>query len=48
MVTIADARRIYERIVSDDTREKKLMIEILRGGLRKWIVLDYRHDYQEE
>jgi serine protease Do len=48
VVTIADARRIYEEVMKDEGREKKLMIEVLRTGLRKWIVLDYRRDYQEE
>jgi len=46
--TIADVKRVYERIVQDDKREKKVVIEILRSGLRKWIVLDYRRDYEQE
>lgn len=46
--TIADVKRVYERILQDDQREKKVVVEVLRSGLRKWIVLDYRRDYEEE
>ena len=46
--TIADVQAIYERLIQDEQREKKVMFEILRSGLRKWIVLDYRRDYEEE
>ncbi|MBP7053349.1 MAG: trypsin-like peptidase domain-containing protein [Phycisphaerae bacterium] len=46
--TIADVKRVYERILQDEKREKKVVVEMLRGGLRKWIVLDYRRDYEEE
>ena len=48
METIADVQAIYERLIQDEQREKKVMFEILRSGLRKWIVLDYRRDYEEE
>ena len=46
--TIADVKRIYEILLQDGQREKKAVFEILRGGLRKWIVLDYRRNYEEE
>jgi len=46
--TIADVKRIYEILLQDGQREKKTVFEILRGGLRKWIVLDYRRNYEEE
>lgn len=46
--TIEQVKQIYEQIIKDEQREKKVLFEILRGGLRKWIVLDYRHDYDEE
>jgi S1-C subfamily serine protease len=48
MPTILDVKKIYSRILKDERREKKVMFEILRGGLRKWIVLDYHRDYDEE
>ena len=38
----------YQKIISDENREKKVLIEILRGGLPRLIVLDYRKDYDEE
>jgi len=46
--TIENVKEIYESLMQDEQREKKVMFEILRGGLRKWIVLDYRRDYEEE
>ncbi|MHC4387171.1 MAG: trypsin-like peptidase domain-containing protein [Planctomycetota bacterium] len=46
--TIEDVQRIYEKVIGDEKREKKVMVEIMRSGLRKWIVLDYRKDYEEE
>jgi S1-C subfamily serine protease len=39
---------VYQQIISDENREKKVLIEILRGGLPQLIVLDYRKDYDEE
>lgn len=46
--TVADVKRIYERIVNDEKREKKVVIEVLRGGLPNWVSLDYRRDYEQE
>ena len=46
--TIEDVKRIYETLLKDEQREKKVVFEVLRGGLRKWIVLDYRRNYEEE
>ena len=46
--TISDLKDVYESILADEDREKKVMFEIMRGGLRKWIVLDYRKDYEED
>jgi len=46
--TIEDLRRIYERVVKDRAREKKVLIEVLRGTLKKWVVLDYSRDFDEE
>jgi serine protease Do len=48
VATIADVKRVYERIVSDEKREKKVVVEVLRSGLPKWIVLDYRRDYEQQ
>jgi len=41
-------QKIYSKLLEDGTREKKVVFEIMRSGLRKWIVLDYRRDYEEE
>jgi len=46
--TIEDVKRIYETLLQDGQREKKVVFEVLRSGLRKWIVLDYRRNYEEE
>ncbi len=46
--TLEDIKKIYQQIVSDERREKKVLIEILRKGLPQPVVLDYRKDYDEE
>ncbi|MBN1509783.1 MAG: trypsin-like peptidase domain-containing protein [Sedimentisphaerales bacterium] len=46
--TIEDVKKIYTGLLEDGQREKKVVFEVLRNGLRKWIVLDYRRDYEEE
>jgi S1-C subfamily serine protease len=46
--TIEDLKEVYKQIITDEKREKKVMLEIMRSGLRKWIVLDYRKDYEED
>ena len=48
ITTLEDVRRVYDKIMADTEREKKVLIEVLRGGYRDWVVLDYRKDYQEE
>jgi serine protease Do len=46
--TVEDVKRVYERIVNDEKREKKVVVEVLRSGLPNWVVLDYRRDYEQE
>ena len=46
--TLQDIEKIYQQIVSDEHREKKVLLEISRKGLSQFIVLDYRKDYDEE
>ena len=48
VLTSEDVKRVYERIVNDEKREKKVVVEVLRSGLPNWIVLDYRRDYEQE
>jgi len=46
--TVEDVKRVYSAICRDEQREKKVVFEILRSGLRQWVVLDYRRDYEKE
>lgn len=46
--TLADVEKIYQQIIADEDREKKVLLEVLREGLPQHIVLDYRKDYDEE
>jgi serine protease Do len=46
--TIEDVKKVYAKLLEDGQREKKVVFEVMRNGLRKWIVLDYRRDYEEE
>jgi serine protease Do len=39
---------VYEKIVNDENREKKVVIKVLRKNYPRLFVLDYRHDYSEE
>jgi serine protease Do len=46
--SLDDIKKVYDEIVKDEEREKRVMFEILRSGYKRWIVLDYRKDYDEE
>ena len=46
--TLDDIKKLYKEIIEDKKREKKVLLEILRSGYKRWIVLDYRKDYDEE
>jgi len=45
--SLARMREIYQRTVEDEGREKSVLLEILRGGYRMWVVLDYTKEYEE-
>ncbi|KPK73027.1 MAG: hypothetical protein AMJ79_15395 [Phycisphaerae bacterium SM23_30] len=45
--TIEDVKQLYQKILKDEKRQKKVMVEIMRSGLRKWIVMDYTRDYDK-
>ena len=45
---LSDIKEIYHTIISQQDREKKVLIEVLRDGLQELKVLDYRKDYDEE
>ncbi len=46
--SLADVKRIYNAIMKDEKREKKVTIEVLRSGYKHWVVLDYSTDYDKE
>jgi len=46
--SLEDIKTLYNTIMEDTKREKKVLLELLRSGYKKWIVLDYRKDYDEE
>ena len=48
VTSLADIKKIYQEIISDEDREKKVLIQVLRDGLQELKVLDYRKDYDEE
>lgn len=47
ILTLEDVKRVYDKIIADTGREKKVLIEVLRNGYRDWVVLDYRKNYEE-
>jgi len=46
--SLEEYKKLYESIIAEEDREKKVMFEIKRSGLTRWIVLDYQKDYDEE
>lgn len=46
--SISEVNAIYESLIKDTKREKKVLIEVLRRSYSKLIVIDYRQDYNEE
>ncbi len=48
IASLADVKQVYESVVGDAAREKKVMIQTLRGGTPKWMVLEYSKDYDKE
>jgi S1-C subfamily serine protease len=45
--TLKDMNRIYQGIVSDEKRERKIRLEVFRSGLRYQFILDYSTRYKE-
>jgi serine protease Do len=41
-------REIYERLLADPQREKKVLLSIKRGAYVRALILDYRREYKEE
>jgi len=46
--TLDDIRRIYDEIMADTHRKKRVAFEIMRGGMPSMLVLDYARDYDKE
>lgn len=46
--SLADFRRLYESLLADSQREKKVLLEVLRRGNRRMLVLDYARDRKKE
>jgi len=45
--TLEDMRKVYEAVVGDGSREKKVRLDVFRNGLRYQRVLDYSTKYKE-
>lgn len=45
--TLADAKQIYERIVGDASREKRVLVEAIRNGYSQLFTVDYTRDYDK-
>lgn len=46
--TLEELARIYEELVSDEARPKRVRMEVLRGGIERLVVLDYSTKYERE
>lgn len=46
--SLKDIKKVYDKILNDENREKKVVIKVLRKNYPRLFVLDYRHDYSEE
>jgi len=47
IATLEDLRQVYGSVLTDEKREKKVRLEIFRGGLRYQFVLDYHTKYKD-
>jgi serine protease Do len=45
---VEDVEEVYDELMADEEREKKVLIKVLRNGLERLFVLDYRKDYEKE
>ncbi|MDI6733260.1 MAG: trypsin-like peptidase domain-containing protein [Planctomycetota bacterium] len=48
ILSMDDIKKAYEKIMADEKREKKVLVEILRGGKPMFIILKYHTDYDKE
>lgn len=48
VATIEDVRSIHERLVEDVDNRHRVVLSVMRRGLLRQVVLDYRRDYSKE
>ncbi|HZW08520.1 MAG TPA: trypsin-like peptidase domain-containing protein [Phycisphaerales bacterium] len=46
--SIEDVRRVHEQLVADVDSKHRAVLSVMRGGLVRQVVLDYRRDYSKE
>jgi len=46
--SLEDLERIYDEVVGNEEREKKVLVEVMRKGYKKWFNLEYAKDYDKE
>lgn len=48
VVTLDDVRRLHEQSLSEVHKKHKIVLQVLRNGLFRQVVLDYSRDYEKE
>ncbi|MFH1760018.1 MAG: trypsin-like peptidase domain-containing protein [bacterium] len=48
VTALNDINTIYQGIMADTARDKKVLFKLSRSGQIQWVVLDYTRDYEEE
>jgi serine protease Do len=46
--SVQDVRRVHEQLVADVESKHRAVLSVMRGGLVRQVVLDYRRDYSKE
>ncbi len=48
VATLDDLQAVYERVLAEDREKKRVLLQILRDGLPRYVALDYGPDYDQE
>ncbi len=48
IASLDEAKSAYDEIIANQTGRKKVVLTVLRGGLRRQVVLDYERDYSRQ
>jgi serine protease Do len=48
ITSVKQLREIYERLLADPQREKKVLLSIKRGAYVRPLILDYRREFKED